>query len=100
MSDAMGTPELFPMRRTERGSEHRKRYVRPYGWARCPRCSEVNQPERGIAVLVDGEHLVWKEHSYPTWAGTRMICQGSHQRVCDLPAAPNGTTQLRCTCSP
>jgi hypothetical protein len=50
--------------------------------AACGKCLGEQVP----VVYGNGrDHLVWRDHTYETWAGIKMPCQASGQRLCDVP---------------
>lgn len=86
--DPIPTISLFPMTPTV-AKPHRpigeaaKRVV-VVGWVGCPKCSAGER----TAVIRDGEHLVYRPHTYRTWSGAPMECGASWQRLCDLRMKP------------
>ena len=95
-SDPFGTEELFPatLGQTEtEGSEERRKPVRSLRQGKCPCCTA----NRTGLVLV-GDHLVWRWHTYVTWSGTRLLCRASGVAVCVAPERNpiNPTDPARC----
>lgn len=84
--DPPPTIPLFKMARTpkRRNAGESAKRVTVVGWVQCPRCRAGER----TAVIRDGNHLVYRLHSYRTWAGTPMECQASWQRLCALKPKP------------
>lgn len=76
-TDSMfGDDELDAMR------QHPEPVKRPRTVAsgRCPECSGQR-----VGVVRQGEHLVWREHMYTTWGGSRQLCRASNVATCVAP---------------
>ncbi|NAE18326.1 hypothetical protein [Enterococcus hirae] len=53
--------------------------------APCPSCTQGGHGPGGLVGLIrQGEHLLWREHTYPTWSGARLTCRASGVAVCEL----------------
>lgn len=69
---------MFDMAPTPK-SKPKRHYIKPTGYVSCPLCS--NQK---VGFVLDGEHYVYKDHSYATWKGARFQCRAGGQRLCEL----------------
>ena len=47
----------------------------------CPKCTADK-----VGLVVQGGHLVWKDHYVQTWGGNSRQCTCGGVRLCDLPA--------------
>jgi hypothetical protein len=66
-------------------------------WGKCPECAN----ERKIGLLLQGEHLVWREHWLRTWGSLLRQCHASGTRLCQAPAVTlPGERAPRCACDP
>ena len=97
-TDPFGTePFSFAVQSTGKGEgTGRQKTQKPADYGKCPKCQAWK-----IALLEQGDHLVWKEHSYATYGKARFTCAASGQRVCDLPEGEPSlhyTSPLSCTC--
>lgn len=97
--DGIETLPLFKMAKAKANRGESAKRVAVAGWVTCPRC----RPNDRTAVIRDGAHLVYRQHTYQTWSGNKIECQASHQRLCTLPPKPwLGTNPHppteRCTC--
>lgn len=53
--------------------------IRSVAWGNCPGC------RKGRIGIVRGVfHLMWREHTYPTWSGAHILCPASGVPVCQL----------------
>lgn len=101
-SDPFGTAPLpfdLPKNRgAQEGAEAKKRWVKPEDYGKCPKCSALK-----VALMKQGDHLVWKEHTFATYGKARFTCAASGQRLCDLPEgepALHYGEPMACTCRP
>lgn len=63
------------------------------GWTRCPSCISHDR----VALILSGEHLSYREHTYLTYSGTKMTCGASSVTLCVLPPLPSSMgPALRC----
>lgn len=69
--------------------------ARVVAYGMCPECRGTG---RRTGLQRQGAHLVWREHRYTTWSGTRMTCRASGVRLCALPARPSAWSTPRCSC--
>lgn len=64
----------------------------------CPKCLADK-----VGLVIQGGHLVWKDHYVSTWGGTSRQCVGGGQRLCDLPArdvrSHTGLKTPHCICT-
>jgi hypothetical protein len=77
--DDVPTEPLFDMEATEDHSEKQKR-VKSVASGRCPECKNLK-----LGVVRQGEHLLWREHTYTTWSGARITCRASLIATCVAP---------------
>lgn len=47
----------------------------------CPSCLTDK-----VGLVIQGGHLVWKDHYVSTWGGSSRQCLAGGQRLCDSPA--------------
>lgn len=63
----------------------------------CPRCTT----ER-VGLVIQGGHLVWKDHYVATWGSVSRPCVAGGIRLCDEPARDTrlhtGMTPPTCKC--
>ena len=77
--------------RVDRGQ--RNKAAKVAGWAHCPHCSNGR-----VALLVAGEHLVYREHTYVTYSGAKLTCRASAVALCTAPPRPDGVTPWSRSC--
>lgn len=70
---------------------------RAAGSAWCPGCRFSRKA--AVGVLVVGEHLVYREHTKPTWSGAPVTCPPSGVRLCQArPTDKHDGRVTACTC--
>lgn len=85
MTDPIETLPLFNMEPSEKRARGEVAKRTPVaGWTSCPNCRSHER----VAVVWDGEHLVYRHHTYTTVRGTQIECPASWQRVCVLLPRP------------
>lgn len=47
---------------------------------RCPECSNMR-----LGVVRQGDHLLWRVHTYTTWSGAKLTCRASGVATCVAP---------------
>jgi hypothetical protein len=72
-------PVLFELEPSPR-SRIRRRGLRSVAQGTCPVC--LGSP---VGQVRQGNHVVWRLHSYMMWGGTRMPCATSGVGVCVAP---------------
>lgn len=99
-TDPFGTEpfdiELPAQPHAQEGAEAKKRWVKPEDYGKCPRCLAMK-----VGLMKQGDHLVWKEHSFATYGRARFTCEASGQRVCDMPEGQPSLhydESLKCLC--
>lgn len=67
------------------------------GSAWCPGCRI--SAKRAIGVLVVGDHVVYREHTKPTWSGAQVTCPNSGVALhVSPPVDKHDGKILRCSC--
>lgn len=77
--DDVPTEPMFDMAPVEDHAEKQKT-VRSVASGRCPECRNLK-----LGVVRQGKHLVWREHTYTTWSGARIVCRASGVATCVAP---------------
>jgi hypothetical protein len=77
--DGYWEPALFELDPTPR-SRVRPKGLRSVAQGTCPICLVTS-----VGLVRQGNHVVWRLHSYMTWGGTRMPCPTSGVAVCVAP---------------
>jgi hypothetical protein len=91
-SEAIETLPL-PFDEPPRRRKERRQSQRSVAFAICPK----HQAVKPTGLVRVGEHLVWREHHYVTWAGTRRPCPASGVAVCLV--SPKEVTKGAARCS-
>lgn len=76
-----------------RQEKQRGQYVKSVAQGKCPKCTREK-----IGLLRQGEHIVWRHHTYKTWHNVPVECPASGVAVCVLPEGePVLNGKLRCS---
>jgi hypothetical protein len=80
--DDVPTESMFDDAAVESMRDEKTRPDRPKTIAsgRCPECHNGR-----LGVVRQGEHLLWREHTYTTWSGARLTCRASGVATCVAP---------------
>lgn len=80
--DGVPTESMFEDADLDAMRKHPEPTKRPRTVAsgRCPECSNGR-----VGAVRQGEHVLWREHYYTTWAGTRQLCRASNVATCVAP---------------
>lgn len=91
-NEEIDTIPLFEMRASasDPAGDHQKG-ARSVAQGICPGCA----PSRKMGLLRTTSHLVWREHTHPSWAGTPITCRASLVALCVL---PDRAATVRCDC--
>lgn len=75
-----------------RQEKQRPEYTKSVAQGKCPKCTKAK-----IGLVRQGEHLVWRHHTYRTWQNAPVECPASGVAVCVLPeGTPAIDGHLRC----
>jgi hypothetical protein len=84
--DPIGTGDLFDATPYDEGKARRPAGQKASAVGKCPCCHKAK-----VGLLRQGNHFVWREHTYRTWSGAPMTCRASGVTVC---VAPEGEPRI------
>jgi hypothetical protein len=73
-----GIPTL-PMFQLEPVNRERQKSPRTAAKGNCPGCRAANP----VGLIRTEHHLVWRQHFYNTWGGSKQECPASNAAVCN-----------------